>query len=92
MESSHRDLLKHMAEHMSILNKITKILRTPLFFKTDLCSATSMGSSRRDILKHMGEHRSILKNNQNTHYSLIFQDRPGTLSHINRKLLPRSFE
>jgi len=37
------------------------------------------------------EHGSILKNNQNTHYSLIFQDRP-MFSLINGKLSPRPFE
>jgi len=39
-----------------------------LFFKIDLCSATSMESSRRDLLNDVTEHRSILKNNQNTFY------------------------
>ena len=35
-----------------------------------------MESSRRDLLNDMAEHRPIWKNNQNTLYSLIFQDRP----------------
>jgi len=39
----------------------------------------------------VAEHRSILKNNQNMHYSLIFQDRP-MFSHINGNLSPRTFE
>jgi len=60
--------------------KITKIRSTPLFFKIDLCSATSTESSRRDLLNDMAEHRPILKNNQNTLYSLIFQDRPTVCS------------
>ena len=50
----------------------------PLFFKTDLCSATSIESSRRDLLNHTGmvEHRSILTNNQKTLYpGLIFTPR-----------------
>jgi len=33
-----------------------------------------MESSRRDLLNYMAELRSVLKNNQNTHFSLIFQD------------------
>jgi len=47
-----------------------------------------MESSRRDLLNDVAEHRSILKNNKNTHYFLIFQDRP-MFSLINEKLLPR---
>jgi len=35
-----------------------------------------MESSRRDLLNDMAEHRPILKYNQNTNYSLVFQDRP----------------
>ena len=50
-----------------------------------------MESSRRDLFNEMSEHRSILKNNQYTHYSLIFQDRP-MFSHINGKLSPRAFD
>jgi len=38
-----------------------------LFFKIDLCSATSIGSSRQDLLNDVAENRFILKNNQNTH-------------------------
>jgi len=33
-----------------------------------------MESPRRGLLNYMSEHRPILKNNQNTHYSLIFLD------------------
>jgi len=47
-----------------------------------LCSGTSMESSHRDLLNDMAEHRPILKNNQNTLYSLIFQNKP-IFSHIN---------
>jgi len=43
-----------------------------LFFKIDLCSATSIESSRQDLSNYVAEHGPILKNNQNTHYSLIF--------------------
>ena len=43
-----------------------------------------MESSRRDLCNGMAEHTPILKNNQNTHCSLIFQDRP-IFSHINQK-------
>jgi len=50
-----------------------------------------MESSRRDLVNDMAEHRPILKNNQNTHYSLVFQDRP-MFSHIIEKLSPRPFE
>jgi len=50
-----------------------------------------MDSSRRDLLNDTAEHRSIFENNQNTHYSLIFQDR-AMLSHINGKLSPKPFE
>ena len=71
--------------------KITKIRSTPLFFKIELCSATSMESSRRDLFNNMAEHRPIFKNNQNTHCSLIFQD-GAMFSHINGKLSPRPFE
>ena len=45
-------------------------------------------------LLHMflpGEHRAILKNNQNTHYSLVSQDK-RMFSHINGKLSPRPFK
>ena len=62
-----------------------------LFFKIALCSATSMESSRRDLFNDVAEHKPILKNNQNTHKSLIFQDR-RRLSHINGKLSPRPFK
>jgi len=48
--------------------KTTKIRPTPLFFNTDLCSATSMESSHRDLRNDMAEHRSILENKQNTPY------------------------
>jgi len=54
-------------------------------------SATSMESSRRELLNDMAEHRPVLKNNQNTHYSVIFQDRP-MFSHMNGKLSPRPCE
>jgi len=50
-----------------------------------------MESSRRDLLNDVAEHRSILKNNQNTPYSLIFQDRP-MFNHINGKLSPTPFK
>jgi len=50
-----------------------------------------MESSRRVLLNDMAEHLSILKNNQNTLYSLIFQDR-YMFSYINGKLSPRPFE
>jgi len=40
-----------------------------LFFKEDLCSATSFKMSRRELSIDMAEYGSILKNNQNT-YSL----------------------
>jgi len=62
-----------------------------LFFELDLCSATSMESSHRDLLNDAAEHRSILKTDQNTHNSLIFQDRP-MFNHINGKLSPRPFK
>jgi len=61
------------------------------FFTIDLSSAPSMKISRRDLANCMAEHKSILRNNQNTNYSLIFQDRP-MFSHINGKLSPRPFE
>ena len=50
-----------------------------------------MESSRPDLLNDMAEHRSTLRNNQNTHYSLIFQDKL-MFSHINGKLSLRPFE
>jgi len=50
-----------------------------------------MESSRQDLLNDMAEHMPILKYNQNTHYSLIFQDKP-MFSNINGKLSPRPFE
>jgi len=62
-----------------------------LFFKINLCPATSMESSHLDLLNDVTEHRSILKNKHNTHYSLIFKDRP-MFSHINGKLSPRPFK
>ena len=50
-----------------------------------------MERSRRDLLNNMAEHRSIFNNNQNTHYSDIFEDRP-MFSPINGKLSQRPFE
>jgi len=47
-----------------------------------------MESSRRELLDDMAEYRPILENKQNTHYSLIFQDRP-MFSSINEKLSPK---
>jgi len=41
-----------------------------------LCTATSVECSRQDHFNDMAEHWSILKNDQNRHYSFIFQDRP----------------
>ena len=61
------------------------------FFKIDLRSAISMTSSCRDLSIDMAEYRPILKNNQNTLYSLIFQDR-SMFSHIIGKPSPRPFE
>ena len=54
--------------NIGLSRKITKIRITPLFFKIDLCSATSMESSRRDLLNDMAEHRPISKNNQNMNH------------------------
>ena len=71
--------------------KRTKIRTTPSFFKIALWSATSIESSRRDLSNDSAEHRDSLKKNQNTHYSLIFQDR-SMFSQINGKISPRSFE
>jgi len=39
------------------------------------CTAISMESSRWDLLNDMAEHRSVLKNNENTNFSLVFQDK-----------------
>jgi len=50
-----------------------------------------MEISRRDLVNDMAEHWSALKNNQNTHFSFIFEDWP-MFSHINGKLLLRPFE
>jgi len=50
-----------------------------------------MESSRRDLLNDMAERKPILKNNQNTHYALIFQDKP-IFSRINEKLSPGPFK
>jgi len=50
-----------------------------------------MESSRRDPLNDMAEQWSILKNNQNTLYSFVFQDK-SMISYINGKLSPRPFE
>jgi len=44
-----------------------------LFFKIDLCSASSSKRSRQELSIDTAEHMSILKNYQNTHYSLIFK-------------------
>jgi len=54
--------------NISLSWKITKIRISPLFFKVDLRSSTSMESSRRDLLNDVAGHRSILKNDQNTYY------------------------
>ena len=56
MESSRRDHFDDMAEHRSIWeNNQYSIRNTPLFFKIDLCSATSMESSRQDLLNGVAE-------------------------------------
>ena len=57
-----------------VYESITGEVRILVIFNTDLCSATSMEISSRDLSNDMAEHRPISKNNQNTHYSLIFQD------------------
>jgi len=54
--------------NIGLSSKITIIRTTPLFFKIDVCSATSMESSRRDLLNDVAEHRSILKNKRNSYY------------------------
>jgi len=62
---------------MSISPKI-KIHTTPLFFKIDLCSATSMESSRHDLSNDVAEHRPGLKYIQITHcYCVIFTPKAG---------------
>jgi len=48
--------------------RITKIRTSPLFFKIDPCSATSMESSRRNHFNYMAEYSPTLKNNQNVYY------------------------
>jgi len=65
--------------------------RSLVIFEINLCSATSMKGSRQDLFSDMADHRAILKNNQNTHYSLIFQDRT-MFSHTNGKLASRSLQ
>jgi len=47
--------------NIGLAGKIAKIRTTPLFFKIDLCSATSMESSCRDLSNDMAEHRSAGK-------------------------------
>jgi len=85
MESSRRGLLNDMAKHWSIVkNNENTYSTTSLFFKIDLCSATSMESSRQGLLNDMPDRRSILENNEITRYFLSFQDRP-MFSHINGK-------
>jgi len=75
-----------MAKRKPIL-KITKIRITPLFFKVDLCSATSMESSRRDLLNDMSEYRPILKNSQNTYHPRFgFTSKTGKEIPLNRVL------
>ena len=39
-----------------------------LFFKVDLCSATSLKRSRRELSIDVADHGSTLKNNQNKYY------------------------
>jgi len=50
-----------------------------------------MESSRQNLFNDVDEHMPISKNNQNTHCSLIFQDRP-MFSHTNEKLSPKPFQ
>ena len=71
--------------------KIIKIQPTSLFFKIDLCSATSIESSRQVLSNDMAKHWSILKNNQYITYSLIFQGWT-MFSHINGKISPSPFK
>ena len=52
-----------------------------LFFKIDLCSATSFERSRRELSIDVAEHRSILENKGEVRILVIFQDRP-VFSHI----------
>jgi len=70
--------------------KITKIRTIPLLFETKICSATSMECFCRDLLNDMADHGLSLKNNQNTHYSLIFRDEI-MFSHIIQKVSARAF-
>jgi len=67
MKNSRRNLLNEWL-NIGLSWKIIKIRTTPLFFKIDLCSATSMESSRRDLLNDMAKHKPILKNYQNTYH------------------------
>ena len=39
-----------------------------LFFKIDLCSATSFNRSRQELSIDVAEHESALTNSQNIHY------------------------
>jgi len=39
-----------------------------LFFKLDLCSATSFERSRQELSMDVAEHESIFKNNLKTYY------------------------
>jgi len=59
-----------------------------LFFKIDLCSATSFQRSRRELSIDVAEHRSIVKNKGALRVLVIFQDRP-VFSHIIQKVSAR---
>jgi len=66
--------------------KITKIRTTPLCFKIDVSSATSMGSSRRDLLNDMAEqYWPILINNPNA-YNPRFSFPPITEAGLAKKV------
>jgi len=61
------------------------------YFSTQTYAEPYGKFSPRHLLDYMAEHWPILKNDQNTHFSLIFQD-GLMLSHINGKLSLRPFE
>jgi len=61
-----------------------------LFFKMELCLATSFKRSRRELSIDVAVHSSFLKSKGAMRILDIFQDRP-MFNHINQKVSARAF-
>jgi len=91
IESSRRDLLNDMAEHVSSMKNKQDAHYSLIFQDRSVFSHNNEKFSLRPFEWYGYEHVYSLNNNQDTHYSLIFQDR-SVFSHINRMLSSRRFK